>query len=75
MTRDLLERLSQPHTHNKPAPKQDHRDAWALRLALGEMSVLLLGGQRLQPQRAQTAGFTWRYGNLQEALHQLLSHQ
>jgi uncharacterized protein (TIGR01777 family) len=52
-----------------PAP------AWALRLALGEMSVLLLGGQRLQPQRAQTAGFTWRYGNLQEALHQLLSHQ
>lgn len=33
MTRDLLERLSQPHTHNKPAPKQDHRDAWALRLA------------------------------------------
>lgn len=52
-----------------PAP------AWALRLALGEMSVLLLGGQRLQPRNAQTAGFTWRYGNLQEALHRLLSHQ
>jgi NAD dependent epimerase/dehydratase family enzyme len=38
-----------------------HIPAWALRLALGEMSVLLLGGQRLVPQRAQEAGFSWRY--------------
>ena len=33
-----------------PAP------AWVLRLALGEMSVLLLGGQRLAPRRTQGQG-------------------
>lgn len=49
-----------------PAP------AWALRLALGEMSVLLLGGQRLRPQRAQAAGFAWQHPTLAGALDQLL---
>jgi len=49
-----------------------HIPAWALRLALGEMSVLLLGGQRLVPQRAQEAGFSWRYPELSGALRQLL---
>ena len=48
-----------------PAP------AWALRLALGEMSVLLLGGQRLQPRRAQEAGFVFRYPELGAALAQV----
>jgi len=46
--------------------------AWALRLALGEMSVLLLGGQRLAPIRAEAAGFTWKHPELTEALAQLL---
>ena len=49
-----------------PAP------AWALKLALGEMSVLLLGGQRLQPRRAQEAGFVFRYPELRAALAQLV---
>ncbi|WP_027995388.1 TIGR01777 family oxidoreductase [Simplicispira psychrophila] len=49
-----------------PAP------AWALKLALGDMSVLLLGGQRLQPRRAQEAGFVFRYPQLGEALAQLM---
>ena len=49
-----------------PAP------AWALRLALGEMSVLLLGGQHLQPQRTQASGFNWRYPRLEPALTALL---
>ena len=49
-----------------PAP------AWALRLALGEMSVLLLGGQRLTPRRTQEAGFTWQHPTLAGALAQLL---
>ena len=49
-----------------PAP------AWALRLALGEMSVLLLGGQHLQPQRTQASGFRWRYPRLESALAALL---
>ncbi|MBS0466349.1 MAG: TIGR01777 family oxidoreductase [Proteobacteria bacterium] len=46
--------------------------AWALRLALGEMSVLLLGGQRLVPRRTQEAGFAWRHPTLAGALKQLL---
>lgn len=46
--------------------------AWALRLALGEMSVLLLGGQRLVPRRTQEAGFAWCYPGLAGALKQLL---
>ena len=49
-----------------PAP------AWALELALGEMSVLLLGGQRLQPRRALEAGFVFRYPELGAALAQLV---
>lgn len=49
-----------------------HLPAWALRLALGEMSVLLLGSQRLVPQRAQDAGFSWRYPELPAAFKHLL---
>ena len=49
-----------------PAP------AWALKLALGEMSVLLLGGQRVQPRRAQEAGFVFRYPELGGALAALV---
>ena len=46
--------------------------AWALRMALVEMSVLLLGGQRLVPRRTQQTGFAWRYPGLAGALKQLL---
>lgn len=47
--------------------------AWALRLMLGEMAVLLLGGQRLMPYRTQEVNFIWRYPNLGPALTQILS--
>jgi uncharacterized protein (TIGR01777 family) len=46
--------------------------AWVLRMALGEMSVLLLGGQRLVPRSSQETGFTWRYPELSAALRHLL---
>jgi uncharacterized protein (TIGR01777 family) len=50
-----------------PAP------GWALRLALGEMAdVLLLGGQRVLPVKAQAAGFTFRYVSLEPALREIL---
>ena len=63
-TRALGQALHRPTL--LPAP------AWALRLVLGEMSVLLLGGQHLQPQRTQASGFRWRYPRLESALAALL---
>ena len=63
-TQTLARTLGRPAV--LPAP------AWVLRLALGEMSVLLLGGQRLVPRRTQGAGFAWRYPQLATALGQLL---
>jgi uncharacterized protein (TIGR01777 family) len=46
--------------------------ALALRALLGEMSGLLLGGQRAQPARLQAAGFTFRFTDLHAALEDLL---
>lgn len=45
-----------------PAP------AFALRLALGEMSRLLLTGQNARPERLLSAGFEFRYPQLEPAL-------
>ncbi|MFZ3152935.1 TIGR01777 family oxidoreductase [Pseudomonas sp.] len=49
-----------------PAP------AFALRVLLGELSVLLLGGQRALPTRLQAAGFSFRFTHLDVALADLL---
>jgi len=45
-----------------PAP------AFVLKLALGEMSVLLLGGQRVIPKRFLDEGFSFQYETLESAL-------
>lgn len=42
--------------------------AWPLRLALGEMSILLLGGQRVVPSRTVASGFVWHYPSLTACL-------
>lgn len=46
--------------------------AVALRVLLGELSILLLGGQRARPDRLQEAGFTFRFTDLRAALENLL---
>lgn len=46
--------------------------AFALKLALGEMSSMLLTGQRVLPKRALQAGFGFRFPHLREALVDLL---
>lgn len=48
-----------------PAP------AFALRFVLGEMSTLALDGQRVLPERLRAAGFSFRFGDLEEALQDL----
>lgn len=49
-----------------PAP------AIAFKLAFGEMSRLLLTGQKVLPARAQDAGFSFRFGELEPALRDVL---
>lgn len=46
--------------------------AFVLRLALGELSLLLLGGQRALPTRLLEAGFVFRYNDLPAALEDVL---
>ena len=48
-----------------PAP------AFALRLALGEMSTVVLTGQRVLPVKAQSLGFTFRFSDLEGALRDI----
>jgi len=46
--------------------------AWLLRIVLGEMSLLVLDGQRVCPRRLESMGFTFRYPRLDDALNDLL---
>jgi uncharacterized protein (TIGR01777 family) len=63
-TRALAAALHRPAV--LPAP------AWVLKTVLGEMSILLLGGQRTVPRRALEAGYRFRYTELKTALADLI---
>ncbi len=43
----------------------------ALKILMGELSVLLLGGQRARPARLEEAGFSFRFTQLHDALNDL----
>ena len=47
--------------------------ALALKVGLGELSLLLLGGQKAQPARLLEAGFTFQFTDLRAALDDLSS--
>jgi uncharacterized protein len=47
--------------------------ATAIRLLMGESSVLVLSGQRALPKRLEDAGFAFRWYDLEEALSDVLS--
>ncbi|MCP8970987.1 TIGR01777 family oxidoreductase [Ectobacillus ponti] len=47
--------------------------AFALKLLLGEMSTLVLDGQRVLPERAVQHGYVHKYPDLQQALHNILT--
>ena len=59
-TRELASALRRPAI--LPVP------AFALKILFGEMSQILLGGQRVIPQAALRAGFKFRFADLGEAL-------
>ncbi len=63
-TRALAKALRRPAVFPVPS--------FALRLALGEMASTVLGSQRVLPERAQQAGFTFEHPTLEEALNHLL---
>ncbi|HXV27988.1 MAG TPA: TIGR01777 family oxidoreductase [bacterium] len=46
--------------------------AFMLRLLLGEMSEMLLTGQRVIPKKLQDAGYRFKYPNLEDALRAIL---
>jgi ligand-binding SRPBCC domain-containing protein len=46
--------------------------AFALKLALGEMSALVLSSQRVSSKRVEAAGFKFRYAKLEEAFGSFL---
>ena len=46
--------------------------AFALRVLLGEMSEMLLTGQRVIPKKAQDFGFSFRYAEIRHALEAIL---
>lgn len=48
--------------------------AFVLRTLLGEMSILLLGGQHVAPHRALAAGYSFRFPDLDAALADVLRH-
>ena len=47
--------------------------AFALRLLLGEMADLLLGGQKVIPERAIQIGYKFKYPDLESALRKILT--
>jgi uncharacterized protein (TIGR01777 family) len=54
------------HALNRPAVLRV--PATAMRLLIGESSVLVLGGQRALPKRLEASGFAFRWYDLEEAL-------
>lgn len=64
LSRELAKALHRPNLLRAPA--------FAMRLALGEMAEMVLGGQRAAPHRLLEAGFPFRFVALAPALADLL---
>ncbi|WP_292978592.1 TIGR01777 family oxidoreductase [Nitrosomonas sp.] len=60
--------FTQALAHTLHHPARLPVPAWLLQLAMGEMSVLLLGGQRLYPRYALEKGYQFHFPELDNAL-------
>jgi hypothetical protein len=60
--------LTQAIAHQLHRPAFVRTPAFALRLALGELSNELLGSRRCVPRKAESAGFRFNYATLETAL-------
>ncbi len=49
--------------------------SWLLKMLLGEMSQLVLGSQRVMPERLLAQGFKFQYEDLADTLNEALSHK
>ena len=47
--------------------------SFALKLGLGEMAYMILGGNKVVPKNILEQGFNFQYPNLDDALENLLS--
>ena len=47
---------------------------FVLKVALGELSTMLTTGQRVQPQKAMSTGFSFSYSTIHEAFDAIFSH-
>ncbi len=52
-----------------------HIPGWVLRILLGELSDLLVKGQKVLPAKLQKAGFQFRFASLEDALQDALSNK
>ena len=59
--------------HALGRPSLMHVPAFMLKAAMGEMAKVALEGQRVLPKRAQEAGFSFRYPELEAALKDVLA--
>ncbi|WP_342378673.1 TIGR01777 family oxidoreductase [Myxococcus stipitatus] len=59
--------------HALGRPSVIHVPAFVVKAALGEMAKVVVEGQRVLPSRAQKAGFTFRFPEVEGALRHLLS--
>jgi hypothetical protein len=56
-------------------PTRCRLPAWLLKCTMGEMSILLLGSQRVLPERLLAQGFQFQYTQLDAALKDVLVQQ
>lgn len=71
-THEQMQRLLAKVLHR---PLRLRAPAFPIRSLLGEMSQLLIDGQRVAPMRALRSGFVFKYPNLGTALEQLLGRR